>query len=92
MRLKLNPHVEVADELVGWTIRSSGDDGPRRVVNLREAGAKEVHMRISCPPHNTPATTASISPTGKLIANQHSMDQIRDYLARTASATSTCRG
>jgi amidophosphoribosyltransferase len=28
-----------------------GTTAKARVVNLREAGAKEVHMRISCPPH-----------------------------------------
>src|SRR5881398_3571334 len=37
-----------------------GTTSRARVVNLREAGAKEVHMRISCPPHNTRATTALI--------------------------------
>ena len=41
-----NKRVVVVDDSIvrGTTARS-------RVVTLREAGAKEVHMRISCPPH-----------------------------------------
>jgi choline dehydrogenase-like flavoprotein len=31
-----------------------GTTAKARVVNLREAGAKEVHFRVSCPPHMNP--------------------------------------
>lgn len=34
-----------------------------RVNNLKEAGAKEVHVLVSCPPHKIPASMASTSPT-----------------------------
>ena len=67
--------VVVDDSIVrGTTARA-------RVVNLREAGAKEVHMRISCPPHKHACHYGIDFPDPeKLIANQHTLDQIRDYL------------
>ena len=67
--------VVVDDSIVrGTTARA-------RVVNLREAGAKEVHMRISCPPHRFACHYGIDFPDPeKLIANQHTMEEIREYL------------
>ncbi len=67
--------VVVDDSIVrGTTARA-------RVVNLREAGAKEVHMRVSCPPHRFACHYGIDFPDPeKLLANQCSHDQIRDYL------------
>jgi amidophosphoribosyltransferase len=67
--------VVVDDSIVrGTTARA-------RVVNLREAGAKEVHMRVSCPPHRFACHYGIDFPDPeKLLANQCSMDQIREYL------------
>ncbi|HWB57855.1 MAG TPA: amidophosphoribosyltransferase, partial [Chthoniobacteraceae bacterium] len=67
--------VVVDDSIVrGTTARA-------RVVNLREAGAAEVHMRISCPPHRFACHYGIDFPDPeKLIANQHTLDEIRDYL------------
>ena len=67
--------VVVDDSIVrGTTARS-------RVVNLREAGAKEVHMRISCPPHRFACYYGIDFPDPeKLLANQCTMDEIRRYL------------
>jgi amidophosphoribosyltransferase len=67
--------VVVDDSIVrGTTARA-------RVVNLRNAGAKEVHIRISCPPHRFPCHYGIDFPDPKdLIANQMSHDQIAKYL------------
>ena len=67
--------VVVDDSIVrGTTARA-------RVVNLREAGAKEVHMRVSCPPHRFACHYGIDFPDPeKLIANQMPMDEIRKYL------------
>lgn len=67
--------VVVDDSIVrGTTARA-------RVVNLREAGAKEVHMRISCPPHRFACHYGIDFPDpANLLANQCSLDQIREYL------------
>jgi amidophosphoribosyltransferase len=48
---------------------------------LREAGAKEVHMRVSCPPHRFACHYGIDFPDPqKLIANQMSMEEIVKYL------------
>ena len=67
--------VVVDDSIVrGTTARA-------RVVNLREAGAKEVHMRVSCPPHRFACHYGIDFPDPeKLIANQMTMEQICSYL------------
>jgi amidophosphoribosyltransferase len=58
-----------------------GTTARARVVNLREAGAKEVHMRVSCPPHRFACHYGIDFPDPqKLIANQMSMEEIRKYL------------
>jgi amidophosphoribosyltransferase len=52
-----------------------------RVKNFRDAGAKEVHMRISCPPHRFPCFYGIDFPTPKeLIANRYSLKEIEAYL------------
>lgn len=67
--------VVVDDSIVrGTTART-------RVVNLREAGAKEVHIRVSCPPHRHACYYGIDFPDpAKLLANQMSQDQIAEYL------------
>jgi amidophosphoribosyltransferase len=58
-----------------------GTTARARVVNLREAGAKEVHMRVSCPPHRFACHYGIDFPDPqKLIANQMSMEEIAKYL------------
>ena len=67
--------VVVDDSIVrGTTARA-------RIINLREAGAKEVHMRISCPPHKFACHYGIDFPDpANLLANQCTLDQIREYL------------
>jgi amidophosphoribosyltransferase len=84
VRVKLNlikelvegKRVVVVDDSVvrGTTARA-------RVVNLREAGAKEVHLRISCPPHRFACYYGIDFPDPKnLLANQCSPGEIEKYL------------
>jgi amidophosphoribosyltransferase len=52
-----------------------------RVKTLKEAGAKEVHVRVSCPPHMNPCVYGIDFPDrNKLMAANHSVEAIRDYL------------
>jgi amidophosphoribosyltransferase len=52
-----------------------------RVNNLKEAGAKEVHVLVSCPPHMHPCVYGIDFPDrSKLMAANHSLDEIRRYL------------
>jgi amidophosphoribosyltransferase len=48
---------------------------------LREAGAKEVHLRISCPPHKYACFYGIDFPDPKnLLANQFETDEMAKYL------------
>jgi len=48
---------------------------------IRQAGAREVHMRIASPPITGPCLYGIDTPTwDELIAANHSVDQIRDHL------------
>src|SRR5206468_11817338 len=52
-----------------------------RVNNLKEAGAKEVHVLVSCPPHMNPCVYGIDFPDrNKLMAANHSLEDIRKYL------------
>jgi len=84
VRVKLNlikelvagKRVVVVDDSVvrGTTARA-------RVGNLREAGAKEVHLRISCPPHKFACYYGIDFPNPKnLLANQFTPEEIIRYL------------
>jgi amidophosphoribosyltransferase len=52
-----------------------------RVKTLKEAGAQEVHVLVSCPPHMHPCVYGIDFPDrSKLMAANYSVDEIRKYL------------
>jgi len=67
--------VVVDDSIVrGTTARA-------RVTNLREAGAREVHIRVSCPPHRFSCHYGIDFPNPKdLLANRMTRQEITSYL------------
>jgi amidophosphoribosyltransferase len=52
-----------------------------KIRALRLAGAKEIHMRISCPPIRFPCFYGIDFPTSEeLLANNRDLEQIREFL------------
>ncbi|MBM3251984.1 MAG: amidophosphoribosyltransferase [Candidatus Omnitrophica bacterium] len=58
-----------------------GTTSKKRIRGFREAGVKEVHLRISCPPHKFPCFYGIDFPTQKeLIAHKFSINKIKEFL------------
>ncbi len=87
VRIKLNvirevvrgKRVVVVDDSIvrGTTCRG-------RVNALKAAGAKEVHMRVSCPPIRHPCHYGIDFPTKtELVAAKHSVEEIRGFIGAT---------
>jgi amidophosphoribosyltransferase len=58
-----------------------GTTSRTRVQAIRQAGATEIHMLVSCPPHRFPCYYGiDFSTKGELIACQHSVEEIRRFL------------
>lgn len=84
VRVKLNPVkpilcgkrvIVVEDSIIRGTTAKT------RIRTLRNIGAKEVHMLVSCPPHKYPCYYGiDFSTKGELIAARMSVDEIRDYI------------
>ncbi len=96
VKLKLNPVryliegqrvVLVDDSLVRGTTS-------RKIVRLiREAGAREVHLRISCPPTISPCYYGVDTPDrAELIAANQSVEQIRGYTGADSLAYLSMEG
>jgi amidophosphoribosyltransferase len=84
VRLKLNP---VRNLLEGKRIILIDDSiirgtTSRKIVRMvRAAGAREVHLRISCPPTISPCFYGVDTPSRKdLIAANNTVDEIRRYI------------
>ncbi|MBU0680596.1 MAG: amidophosphoribosyltransferase [Proteobacteria bacterium] len=84
VRVKLNPVRSFLEGKRVIIIEDSiirGTTGRSRVKSLRKAGAKEVHMLISCPPTCNPCYYGIDFPdSDQLIAAQKSIEEIRQYL------------
>jgi len=84
VRIKLNLIKEMVRDKRVVVVDDSivrGTTARARVTNLREAGAKEVHMRVSCPPHRFACHYGIDFPDPEdLLANQLSLSKICDYL------------
>jgi amidophosphoribosyltransferase len=84
VKVKLNPVREVINNKRIVVIEDSivrGTTSKVRMKNLREAGAKEVHMRVSCPPHRYPCYYGIDFPTREeLIATSHSIEEIGKFI------------
>ena len=84
VKVKLNP---VADALKGKRVVIVEDSIVRgttsrgRVRALRQAGASEIHMRVSCPPLISPCFYGIDFPTRKeLIAVKHTIEEIKEFI------------
>ncbi|MFH1479488.1 MAG: amidophosphoribosyltransferase [Candidatus Omnitrophota bacterium] len=84
VKVKLNPIRDVLKGKRAAVIEDSivrGTTSRIRVKTLREAGAKEVHMRISCPPLMYPCFYGIDFPTKKeLIAHRYSIKEIQKFI------------
>jgi amidophosphoribosyltransferase len=96
VRVKLNP---VKSILAGQRVILVDDSivrgtTSRKIVRMvRAAGAKEVHVRISCPPTISPCFYGVDTPRkADLIAATHTLDQIRDFIEADSVAYLSLEG
>jgi amidophosphoribosyltransferase len=84
VRVKLNPVREILKGKRVVVVEDSiirGTTSRTRIKTLREAGAKEVSMVVSCPPTRFPCYYGvDFSSKGELIAAHKTVPEIRDYL------------
>ena len=70
-----------------------GTTSRKLVTMLRQAGAREVHMRISSPPTRNPCYYGIDTPTrGELIASSQGLEEIRRYLGADSLAYLSLEG
>ncbi|MFN0110333.1 MAG: amidophosphoribosyltransferase [Blastocatellia bacterium] len=84
VKIKLNPVRDLIEGKRVVLIDDSivrGTTSKKIVKMMRDAGAREVHMRISCPPTIAPCYYGVDTPTHEeLIAAQNSVEDIRQFL------------
>jgi amidophosphoribosyltransferase len=90
VKVKLNALREVLDRKRVVVVDDSivrGTTSRKLVQMLRQAGAREVHMRISSPPTTNPCFYGIDTPTrDELIASAHSIKEIREFLGADSLA------
>jgi len=96
VRLKLNPvrHVIEGKRIVLIDDSIVRGTTSRKIVRMvRDAGAKEVHMRISCPPTISSCYYGVDTPSkNQLIAANKSVDEIREYIGADSLAYLSLEG
>ncbi|PLX74298.1 MAG: amidophosphoribosyltransferase [Desulfuromonas sp.] len=84
VKLKLNPVRDIIDGKRVVVIDDSlvrGTTARKIIKMIRNAGASEVHMRISSPPTSFPCYYGIDTPTRKeLISSSHSIEEINRYI------------
>src|SRR5215467_10198165 len=84
VKIKLNPvkHLLAGKRVVLIDDSIVRGTTSRKIVKMvRAAGAKEVHMRISCPPTISPCFYGVDTPTKKeLIASSHTVQEVGKYI------------
>lgn len=84
VRVKLNPIREMLKGKRVIVVEDSivrGTTSRNRIEEIREAGAKEIHMRISCPPIISPCFYGIDFPSSKeLIAHNKTVQEIADFI------------
>jgi len=84
VKVKLNPMPDVLEGRRVVVVDDSivrGTTSRKIVKMVRGAGAKEVHMRISCPPSISPCFYGVDTPRrSELIAATHTLEEIRKYI------------
>jgi amidophosphoribosyltransferase len=96
VKLKLNPVRHVLEGKRVVLIDDSivrGTTSKKIVRMVRDAGAKEVHMRISCPPTISPCFYGVDTPSkNQLIAANKSVEEIREYIGADSLAYLSLEG
>jgi amidophosphoribosyltransferase len=96
VRVKLNPVRSILDGKRVVLVDDSLVRGTtsRKIVRMvRAAGAREVHVRISCPPTLSPCFYGVDTPRKtELIAATHTVDEIRDFLEADSLAYLSLEG
>jgi amidophosphoribosyltransferase len=96
VKIKLNPVPEVLEGKRVVVVDDSivrGTTSRKIVKMIRQAGAKEVHFRISSPPIVSPCFYGIDTPTRQeLIGSTHGIDEIRRYITANSLAYLSMEG
>jgi len=84
VKVKLNPVREILDQKRVVIVEDSiirGTTSRMRIKTLRQAGAKEIHMVVSCPPHRYPCYYGiDFSTRGELIACRQTVEEVKNFI------------